>query len=132
MVIDATGGGQLGILIILDSTSINPGPLIKFRDSSKDNGDRNNQIIIEKLYHSGNHPVAVASDGSTKLQRIDPAETWIWGNVASGNYHTGKIIRTARSGKLLANEKFFTKPQPNYRTWAEEQVVNVKAVSGRP
>lgn len=130
--IDATGGGQLGSVIILDSTSINSGPLIKFRDSSKDNGDRNNQIVIENLCHSGNHPVAVASDGSTKLQRIDPADTWIWGNIAPGNYHTGKIVRTARSGKLLANGRFFTKAQPNYRTWAKEQVVNVKAVSGRP
>ena len=130
--IDATGGGQLGSVIILDSTSINSGPLIKFRDSSKDNGDRNNQIVIENLCLSGNNPVAVASDGGTKLQRIDPAETWIWGNVAPGNYQTGKVIRTARSGKLLANGKFFTKAQPNYKTWAKEQVVNVKAVSGHP
>lgn len=64
--IDATGGVQLGSVVIHGSTSVNSGPLVKFKDSSNDNEDRNNQIIIENLCYSGTYPVAVASDGSTK------------------------------------------------------------------
>lgn len=128
--IDATPGGQLGSVIVLDCTSINSGPVIKFHDSSGDIGPRNNQIVIENLSHSGNNPVAVASDGSVKLQRIDPDRTWIWGNVDPGNFQKGKVLITPRSGKLLSNGKFFTKAQPTYKGFSKDGIVNVKAVSG--
>ncbi len=130
--VDATGGEELGSLIILDSTSTNSGPVIKFHDSSRDNGSRNNQVVIENLSQSGSNPVAVASDGTTRLQRIDPADTWIWGNVDPGNFQCGQILRTSRSGKLLSNGKFFTKAQPNYKLFSKDQVVNVKGVNGLP
>lgn len=130
--VDATRGGQLGSVIILDSTSINSGPVVKFHDSSQDNGPRSNQIIIENLSHSGGNPVAVGSDGSTKLQQIDSASTWVWGNVDPGNYQAGKVLTTTRSGKLLSNGKFFTKAQPTYQGFSNDQIVNVKSVGGHP
>ena len=130
--VDATGGGQLGSVVILDSTSINSGPVIKFHDSSRDNGPRSNQITIENLSHSGENPIAVASDGSTKLQQIDPSSTWVWGNVDPGVYQAGRFVTTTRSGKLLSNGKFFTKAQPTYEGFSKNQVVNVKSVDGHP
>lgn len=130
--IDATRGGQLGSVIILDSTSINSGPVIKFHDSSRDNGPRSNQIVIENLVHSGGNPIAVTSDGSTKLQKINSTDTWVWGNVDPGDFQAGKILRTTRSGKLLSNGKFFTKAQPTYRGFSKDQVVDIKAVNGHP
>ena len=130
--VDATRGGQLGSVVILDSNSINSGPVIKFHDSSRDNGPRNNQIVIENLSHSGSNPIAVASDGNVKLQQIDPAKTWIWGNVDPGNFQTGRVLVNPRSGKLLSNGKFFTKAQPTYKGFSKDQIVNVKAVGGHP
>ena len=130
--IDAIGGNQLGSVIILDSTSVNSGPTIKFRDSSRDNGPRNNQVIIENLSHLGVNPVAVAADGSIRLQSIDPSDTWIWGNLDPGNFQTGKTLRIARSAKLLSDGKFFTKAQPTYTEFTNDQIVNVKAVAGHP
>lgn len=47
--VDATGAGQLGSLVVLDSASTNSGPMIKFKDSSNSGGDRNDQIVIENL-----------------------------------------------------------------------------------
>lgn len=91
--VDATGAGQLGSVIILDSTSTNSGPVVKFRDTSRDSGPRNNQIVLENLSHSGNNPVAIAADGTVKLQRISPADTWLWGNVDPGTFQTGQILR---------------------------------------
>ena len=144
--VDATGGGQLGSVIVLDSTSVNSGPVVKFRDTSRDSGPRNNQIVLENLSHSGNNPVAIAADGSVRLQRISPSDTWLWGNVDPGTFQTGQTLRsvingtfeigrlpanrTSRSGSLLSNGKFFTKPQPTYRDFTKAQIVNVKAVSG--
>lgn len=130
--IDATGASQLGSVVILDSTSINSGPTIRFTDSSRFDGPRNNQVVIENLSHSGPNPVAVASDFTTRLQRIDPADTWIWGNVDPGNFQIGKLLRTPRSRNLLSNGKFFTKGQPTYRGFSKDQIVNVKAVRGHP
>lgn len=128
--IDATGAGQLGSVIILDSTSVNSGPVIRFTDSSRADGPRNNQVVIENLSHSGPNPVAVASDFTTRLQQIDSANTWIWGNVDPGNFQVGKILRTPRSEKLLSNGKFFTKAQPTYKGFSKDQIVNVKNVNG--
>lgn len=144
--VDVTGGGQLGSVIILDSTSINSGPVVKFRDTSRDSGPRNNQIVLENLSHAGNNPVAIAADGSVRLQRINPLDTWLWGNVDPGIFRTGQTLRfvisdtweaerslanrTTRSTSLLSNGKFFTKPQPTYKGSTKDQIVNVKAVSG--
>lgn len=130
--VDATGAGQLGSVVILDSTSVNSGPVVRFRDSSKDSGPRNNQIVIENLSHSGENPVAVAADGSTRLQRIDPANTWIWGNVDPGVFQQGRILTSTRSARLLSNGKFFTMAQPTYQGFSKAQVVNVKAVNRHP
>lgn len=146
--VDATGASQLGSVIILDSTSINSGPVVKFLDSSHAIGPRNNQIVIENLLHSGNNPVAVAADNSIRLQRIGPSDTWLWGNVEPGTFQAGRTLRfvvkvifprrsthllvdrTSRSASLLSYGKFFTKAQPTYQEFATAQVVNVKAVSG--
>ena len=91
--VDATGAGQLGSIVILDSTSINSGPVVKFRDTSRDSGPRNNQVVIENLSHSGKNPVAIAADGSIKLQRISLLDTWLWGNVSPGAFRTGQTLR---------------------------------------
>ncbi|MCJ1428228.1 hypothetical protein MMC29_006136 [Sticta canariensis] len=108
--IDATRGNQLGSVI--------------------DNGPRSNQIVIDNLSHSGDNPVAVDSDGNVKLQQIDPAKTWIWGNVDPGGFQTGKVLATFRSGRLFSNGKFFTKAQPTYEDFSTDRIVNVKAVQG--
>lgn len=65
--IDGGSGGPPGSIIILDSTSMDSGPVIKYHDSSNDSGDRNNQIVIENLSHDGGNPIAVDSNGDTKL-----------------------------------------------------------------
>lgn len=65
--IDGGNGGPPGSIIILDSTSTNSGPVIKYHDSSNDSGDRNNRIVIENLSHDGGNPIAVDSNGNTKL-----------------------------------------------------------------
>ena len=107
--VDATGAGQLGSVIILDSTSVNSGPTIKFRDTSRDSGPRNNQVVIENLSHSGNNPVAIAADGSTRLQRISPLDTWLWGNVEPGTFRTGQTLR------LVVKETFWMDGWSTYR-----------------
>ena len=128
--VDATGAGQLGSVVILDSVSTNSGPMIKFKDSSNASGDRDEQIVIENLSFSGNNPVAITSDGTVKLSSIGDIDTWIWGNVNPGNYQTGMTVTTSRSAGLLSNGKFFTMAQPTYKEFSSDQVVNVKAVSG--
>ncbi|KAL8748449.1 MAG: hypothetical protein Q9184_007296, partial [Pyrenodesmia sp. 2 TL-2023] len=129
--IDTWGAGQVASVVILDSTSVSSGPMIKFHDSSNDGGDRRDQISIENLSFSGNNPVAVTHEGAVKLANTNFVETWIWGNVNPGTYQTGKTLKTDRSPGLLSNGKFFTMAQPTYRDYTSGQVVNVKAVSGR-
>ena len=130
--IDGGDGGTLGSIIILDSTSTNSGPVIKYNDSSNDSGDRNNQIVIENLTHDGANPIAVDSNGNTKLGSQANTDTWIWGNVDPGNYQTGKTLSTPRSESLLYNGKYFTMAQPTYGEYAADQFVNVKAVNDHP
>ncbi|KAL8709185.1 MAG: hypothetical protein Q9220_006065 [cf. Caloplaca sp. 1 TL-2023] len=130
--IDTTGAGQLGTLIVLDSTSINSGPMVKFWDSSNNNGDRNSQIVIENLEFTSKNPIAINGDGKTKLGNSKTVGTWVWGNVTPGTYQTGKAVTTDRSPVLLAKGRFFTMAQPTYKGFTKDQVVNVKAVSGLP
>jgi len=128
--IDTSNSGQLGSLVILDTTVTNSGPVLKFHDSSNDGGDRNNQIVIENLSHSGTNPIAVDESGNVKLGSTASIDTWVWGNESPGNYQTGKVSTTNRPGELLAGGKYFTKAQPTYGQYASDQFVNVKAVSG--
>ncbi|KAL8699754.1 MAG: hypothetical protein Q9201_005821 [Fulgogasparrea decipioides] len=128
--VDTTAAGQLGTLVVLDSTSVNSGPMIKFHDSSQDGGPRNQQVVIENLSFSGNNPVAIGDNGNIKLANTKNVNTWIWGNVDPGTYQTGKTLETKRSSQLLSNGKFFTMAQPTYRDYSKDRVVNVKAVSG--
>lgn len=131
--IDGGGnGGPPGSIIVLDSTATNSGPVIRFHDSSRDGGDRNNQVVIENLTHDGPNPIAVDSNGNTKLGSQAITDTWVWGNVDPGNYQTGKTLSTPRSASLLANGKYFTMAQPTYEEYAADQFVNVKAVNGHP
>lgn len=131
--IDASPAGSLGSLVLLDSTASNSGEVVKFFDSSQSSGDRNNQIIIENLHHSGKNPVAVTNTGATKLASILLGQTWVWGNVSPGGYQTGKISSSPRPSSLVAsNGNFFTMPQPSYANLAASDVVNVKAVKGFP
>ena len=130
--IDGGNGGPPGSIIILDSKATNSGPVIRFHDSSSDAGDRNNQIVIENLTHDGANPIAVDSNGNTKLGGIPYTDTWVWGNVEPGNYQMGKGLSTPRSKSLLADGKYFTMAQPTYGEFAADQFVNVKAVNGYP
>ena len=125
--VDTTAAGQLGSLIVLDSSSVNSGPMVKFHDSSNDGGDRNQQLIIENLAFSSNNPVAVTRDGTVKLANTNYVDTWIWGNVDPGTYQTGRTLTTSRSPTLLVNGKFFTMPQPAYQDYTTDHIVNVKA-----
>lgn len=130
--VDTTGASQFGSLIVLDSKSTNSGPMVKFRDSSNDCGDRNQQIIIENLKFSGKNPVAIGSNNSVKLASIRNIDTWIWGNVDPGTYQSGKTITTSRSPRLNSNDHFFTMAQPTYKNYTVDRIVNVKADSSHP
>lgn len=131
--VDISGAGGFGSVVILDSNSVNSGPVIKFHDSSNDRGDRNNQVVIENLSVSGsNNPTAIDSNGQTKLANAPSIDTWVFGNETPGGYRPGDSLTTPRSGNLLANGKFFTMPQPTYAEYASDQFVNVKAVPGYP
>ena len=101
-----------------------------YHDSSNDSGDRNNQVVIENLSHDGSNPIAIDTNGNTKLGSTSKIDTWVWGNVDPGNYQTGKTLGTSRSPSLLSNGKYFTMAQPTYGQYAADQFVNVKAVSG--
>lgn len=130
--INGGNGGPPGSIIILDSTSRNSGPVIRYHDSSNDSGDRNNQIVIENLSHDGANPIAVDTNGNTKLGSSSKIDTWVWGNVDPGNFQTGKTLGTPRGSSLLSNGKYFTMTQPTYGEYAADQFVNVKAVIGHP
>lgn len=130
---DITGAGSYGSLVVLDSSSVNSGPVVKFHDSSNDSGPRNNQVVIENLSVSGTNPIAIDANGNTKLANSPTVDTWIFGNIAPGGYQAGQSSRTSRPASLLgANGKYFTAPQPTYKEYAADQFVNVKAVPGFP
>ena len=128
--IDGGTGGPPGSIIIIDSSSTNSGPVIRYHDDSNASGDRNNQIVIENLSHQGTNPIAVDTNGKTKLASTSNIDTWIWGNVNPGTFQTGKPLQANRPASLLANGKFFTIPQPTYSDYGRDDIVNVKAVSG--
>jgi glucan 1,3-beta-glucosidase len=123
--------------VLLDSSSINSGPVIKFHDSSNDSGGRNNQIVIENLSHDNSNPIAIDSNGNKKLEATANIDTWVWGNVQPGNaepgaYQSGTSYHTQRQSSLLLNGKYFTKAQPTYDGYTIDQFVNVKSVPGYP
>lgn len=130
--IDGGTGGPPGSIVILDSTSVCSGPVVKFHDSSNDQGDRNNQIVIDNLSHNGNNPIAVDTNGKTKLTSTPKVDTWIWGNTVPGNYQSGKTLNTPRSPQLTSNGRYFTMAQPTYGKFGADQFLNVKAVRGFP
>ncbi|GAB1199431.1 hypothetical protein APSETT444_008780 [Aspergillus pseudonomiae] len=121
---------SLGSLVLLDSSSINSGPVVRFHDSSNDSGNRNSQILIENLSHENSNPIAVDSKGNVKLGAVSHVDTWVWGNVTPGQYQSGTGFSTLRPGVLLANNKYFTKVQPTYAEYSSDQIVNVKAAEG--
>lgn len=127
--IDMTGNG-LGSLVLLDSSSVNSGIVVKFHDSSNDGGNRNSQILIQNLAHNTNNAIAVDSKGNVKLGAVSHVDTWVWGNVTPGQYESGTSFSTSRPDILLAGNKYFTKAQPTYAEYGIDQIVNVKAVSG--
>jgi glucan 1,3-beta-glucosidase len=134
--VDISRGG-LASLVLLDSKSINSGPVIKFHDSSSDSGPRNNQIVIENLSHDNSNPIAIDSDGNEKLKATANIGTWVWGNVEPGNaepgaYQSGTAYSTQRPTSLLSDGKYFTKAQPTYNGYTTDQFVNVKSVPGYP
>ncbi|KAJ5499508.1 Pectin lyase fold/virulence factor [Penicillium expansum] len=101
--IDMTSNG-LGSLVLLDSTSTNTGPVIRFYDSSHDSGNRNSQFLIQNLKHDTSNAIAV-----------DAQE---------------KCWKTKRPAALLVGDKYFTKAQPTYQNYSTADIVNVKTVSG--
>ncbi|OBT90432.1 hypothetical protein VE02_00765 [Pseudogymnoascus sp. 03VT05] len=127
--VDLTKEGNAGSLVLLDSKSINSGPVIKFADSSNTNGDRNNQIVIENLEHDTTNPIAVKADDTVALDAADTIDTWVWGNADPGNYVTGTQYKTVRPDALLKDGKYFTKEAPTYGEFASDQIVNVKSVA---
>ena len=125
-------GNQPGSIVILDSTSKNSGPVIKYHDSSSQSGDRDDQVVIENLLHDGTNPIAVDTNGNTKLGSSSSIDTWVWGNVDPGNYQSGKTLSTPRAASLLSHGKYFTMAQPTLGQYAANQFVSVKAVSAYP
>ncbi|KAE8383081.1 pectate lyase superfamily protein-domain-containing protein [Aspergillus bertholletiae] len=121
---------SLGSLVLLDSSAINSGPVIQFHDSSHDSKSHNSQILIQNLSHDNNNAIAVDSNGDVKLGAVSHVDTWVWGDVAPGQYERGTSFRTSRPGVLLANNKYFTRVQPTYAEYSSDQIVNVKAVKG--
>ncbi|OQD71379.1 hypothetical protein PENPOL_c001G06095 [Penicillium polonicum] len=127
--IDMTGNG-LGSLVLLDSTSTNTGPVVRFHDSSHDSGNRNSQFLIQNLNHDTSNAIAVDSQGNVALAATSHVDTWVWGTVAPETYQTGVSWDTKRPAPLLVNDKFFTKAQPTYQDYHTGDIVNVKTVSG--
>lgn len=121
-----------GSVVLLDSNSTNSGTVVKFHDSSNDDGKRNSQLVIQNLVHDTTSAIAVDSNNGVKLAATDKVDTWVWGNVTPGQYETGSNFTTNRPEVLLANGKYFTRAQPTYAEYAADQVVNVKAVSAHP
>ncbi|KFY45410.1 hypothetical protein V495_03001 [Pseudogymnoascus sp. VKM F-4514 (FW-929)] len=130
--VDLTIEGTAGSLVLLDSKSINSGPVVKFTDSSNTNGDRNNQIVIENLQHDNDNPIAVKSDDSVALAAAPTIDTWVWGNADPNGYQTGTQYKTVRPDALLKDGAYFTKDAPTYGEFASDQVVNVKSVADHP
>lgn len=123
--IDATGSH--GEVILLDSTSINSGNTVVFRDSSSDSGKRNNQIVIQNLKHDNGNPIAVTSSNNVVLAARSTVDTWVWGNAVPGQYQKGITYSNPRSKALLdASGKFFMKDAPTFAGYAKDQIVNVK------
>jgi len=123
--IDATGNH--GDVMLLDSTSINSGNTVVFRDSSNDGGDRNNQIVIQNLKHDNGNPIAVTSTNQVVLAARDSVDTWVWGNAVPGQYQKGTLYTTSRPRALLDGfGKFFMKDAPTFAGYAKDQIVNVK------
>lgn len=119
-------------MVLLDSKSINSGPVVKFTDSSNTDGDRNNQIVIENLQHDNDNPIAVKSDDSVALAAAPTIDTWVWGNADPNGYQTGTQYKTVRPDALLKDGAYFTKDAPTYGEFASDQVVNVKSVADHP
>ena len=120
----------LGSMVLLDSTSTNSGPVVRFYDSSHDSGNRNSQIIIENLTHDNSNAIAVDSTGNVRLAATSHVETWLWGTLVPGDFETGATKTTRRASNLLSGDKYFIKAQPSYANYSSEDVVNVKTVSG--
>lgn len=122
----------MGSLILLDSTCVKSGPVIRFYDSSNDTGSRNSQVLIENLKCDGKdrNPIAVDSDGKTRLSATRHVDTWAWGTFEPGTYEKGKSFNTSRPEVLLSGGKYFTRAQPTYAEYSPDQFVNVKAVNG--
>ncbi|KAJ5151658.1 hypothetical protein N7492_009953 [Penicillium capsulatum] len=120
----------LGSLTLLDSNTINSGVVIRFHDSSHDQGPQNSQIVIENLEHNSADPIAVDTQGNTHLEAMPHVDTWLWGTLVPGGFEAGASGTTQRSANLLANGKYFTKAQPTYEEFGADDVVNVKSVPG--
>lgn len=121
---------RLGSLVILDSVSTNSGPLIRFHDSSQDTGYQNSQFLIQNLQYNSKEPIAVDTNGHTRLEATTYVDTWVWGTMVPGAYAPGASWNTHRPPQLLVNGKYFTKPQPTYGGFGSQDVVNVKTVAG--
>ncbi|CZT49770.1 related to exo-beta-1,3-glucanase [Rhynchosporium secalis] len=129
--IDISGGGA-GNIVLLDSTSTNSGPTVKFRESST-SGPRNNQVVINNLKHDTTNAIAVNQDNVVKLAAASTVDTWVWGNAVPGQFQSGVSYVTPRPAALLAADgTFFTKDAPTYAGYALDQFLNVKSVSGFP
>lgn len=120
----------LGSLVILDSTSTNSGPLIRFHDSSHDAGYQNSQFLIQNLQYNSKEPIAVDTNGHTRLEATTYVDTWVWGTMVPGAYAPGGSWNTHRPPPLLVNGKYLTKPQPTYAGFSGQDIVNVKTVAG--
>ncbi|KGO69522.1 Pectin lyase fold/virulence factor [Penicillium italicum] len=127
--IDMTANA-LGSLVLLDSTSTNTGPVVRFHDSSRDFGNRNSQFLIQNLKHDTSNAIAVDAQGNVALAATSFIDTWVWGTVAPETYQTGASWKTKRPADLLVGDKYFTKAQPTYQDYSAADIINVKTVSG--
>lgn len=123
---------KMGSLVLLDSTSINSGPVVKLYDSSNDNGSQDSQVLIENLSHDNENDIVVDNNGQTRLAATPQVDTWVFGTVVPGQFETGQSFTTSRPDVLLENGKYFTKAQPTYAEYASDQFVNVKTVAEHP
>jgi glucan 1,3-beta-glucosidase len=127
-----TTAGNPGNVILVDAKSVNSGTTIVFRESGTQ-GDRNEQITIENLTHDNSNPIAVNSNGVTRLAATSHVDTWVWGNAIPGYFQSGTTYTTTRPGALLdSNQNYFTADAPTYAGYALDQFINVKSVSGYP
>ncbi|CAG8942997.1 unnamed protein product [Penicillium salamii] len=126
--IDMTSNA-LGSMVLLDSIAVNTGPVVRFHDSSKDQGSQNSQFLIQNLKHDTANAIAVDTDGKVVLAATPHVNTWVWGTVVPERYETGASWDTKRPEPLLVDDKYFIKAQPTYQDFTKEDVVNVKLVS---